>query len=277
MSSPKLLSHPAALCNIVKRIAVEAGDLTLDYFDEAGVAVAAIKEDGSPVTMADRAAEALIEKALLDVLPDVPVVGEEAFAGGRRADLSGVDYFWLVDPLDGTKEFVSGSGEYTVNIALIHKGAPVLGAVYAPVKGELYAGHGEGTAVRWLEETNTEKSITVRRPPKQGLTVATSNHQKIDQRMEEYLSQFKVEKIIKRGSSLKLCAIASGKADLYPRFGKTCEWDTAAGHAVLLAAGGNIVDLTGKQLVYGGADPGFENPEFVAHSSYVDLTPPEDM
>lgn len=266
--SSKLLLHRAALCNTVRRIALEAGEITLEYFDEAGYDGADSKADGSPVTLADQEAEKLIQKRLEDMLPGIPMVGEEASAAGHKPDLTGQDYFWLVDPLDGTKEFISGSGDYTVNIALIHKGAPVLGVVYAPAAGELYAGYteenGNAKAMRWLEETGSEKDIRVRRPPREGLTVVASKSHGSSQRLDQYLNDYKVEKLVKRGSSLKICIIAAGKADLYPRFGPTSEWDTAAGDAVLRAAGGIIVDLQGKPLTYGGADPKFLNPEFIA-------------
>lgn len=265
----KLLDHPLALCNQVRRIAIEAGDVTLEYFDESGYKGADAKADGSPVTLADQKAEEIIEKALKDIFPDIKVVGEEAVAEGYRPSLEGVEHFWLVDPLDGTKEFISGSGDYTVNIALIKNGTPVLGVVYAPAKGELFAAAGEGTAVRWSEESEKDKKIYVRQPPKEGLTVvASASHGDAD-RLDKFLSEYKVQKVIKRGSSLKICAIAAGKADLYPRLGPTCEWDTAAGHAVLLGAGGIIIDTNGKPLTYGGADPKFLNPEFIASSGLV--------
>ncbi len=263
-SSDKLLAHPAALCNMIRRIALEAGELTLDYFDETGFDGADAKGDGSPVTAADRAAEALIEAALADITPDVPMVGEEASEEGRTPDLTDAAYFWLVDPLDGTREFISGGGDYTVNIALIHNGAPVLGVVYAPVNGELYAGHGPGTAVRLNEETGTEKPIHVRQPPAEGLTVVASASHSNAAELEKFLSDYKVAKLIKRGSSLKICAVAAGKADLYPRLGPTCEWDTAAGDAVLRAAGGIITDLQGRDFTYGHAARKFLNPGFIA-------------
>lgn len=264
MQTSKLLEHKAALCNIIRRIALEAGDKTLEYFDEAGFADATRKEDGTLVTKADQEAEEIIEKALLDLTPDIPIVGEEATAGGHIADLNSSDYLWLVDPLDGTREFISGSGDYTVNIALIYKGEPILGVVYAPVNGELYAGYEGGAAIRWSAETDKEKQISVRPPPKEGLTVVASRGHGNNDKLEKFLADFKVEKVIRRGSSLKICAVAAGKADLYPRFGPTCEWDTAAGDAVLRAAGGKITDINGKPLVYGDGKPGFLNPEFIA-------------
>lgn len=266
MSNEKLLSHLPALANMVRRVALEAGAATLEYFDEAGFQGADSKSDGSPVTVADRAAEAIIEKALADILSDVPMIGEEAVEDGRIPDISKAEYFWLVDPLDGTKEFISGSGDYTVNIALVHKDTPVLGVVYAPAKGELYAGCGAGTAIRWMEDTDTEKSIRVRKPPMEGLTVVTSRSHGDPEKLEKFLAGVKVAKLVKYGSSLKTCAIAAGKADLYPRFGATCEWDTAAAHAVLKAAGGDIFTVTGGKFLYGKAADKFLNQEFICRS-----------
>ena len=264
MPSDRLLEHPGALCNMIRRVALEAGELTLEYFDESGYQGADAKADGSPVTEADKAAEKVIETALTDITPDVPMVGEESVSEGNIPDLSNAEYFWLVDPLDGTKEFISGRGDYTVNIALIKNGTPILGVVYAPALGELYAGHGEKTAIRYNEETDIEKSIFVRQAPDEGLTVVASASHSNAERLEQFLSEYKVSKLIKRGSSLKICAVAAGKADLYPRLGPTCEWDTAAGDAVLRSAGGIITDLAGTPFTYGHVDRKFLNTEFLA-------------
>lgn len=274
----KILEHPEALCNMVRRVALEAGAVTLDYFDDAGYQGADVKGDGSPVTLADQAAEKVIEKALAEITPNVPMVGEEASSEGRIPDLSTPEakgYYWMVDPLDGTKEFISGSGDYTVNIALIKGDTPVLGVVYAPVTGELYAGFGPGTALRWLEDTDHEKSIAVRKMPAKGVTVVASKSHGSGEKLDAFLSNYKVEKLIKRGSSLKICAVAAGKADIYPRFGPTCEWDTAAGHAVLLAAGGHLTQPDGSPFLYGKIAQKFLNPEFIAFSGDVSL--PHDM
>lgn len=271
LSVPKILSHLPALTNMVRRIAVDAGAVTLEYFDESGCAHD-VKDDGSPVTMADRRAEALIAAALRDITPDVPVIAEEAAGKGLCAGVAPTEYMWLVDPLDGTREFISGSLDYTVNIALVQNGVPVLGVVYAPARGELYAASGAGTAIRWLEETGAEKSIHVRKPPAAGLTVVSSRSHDHDRRLDAFLDCLKVEKLTKRGSSLKLCAVAGGKADLYPRFGITSEWDTAAGHAVLTGAGGVVTDFTGAALTYGRGAAGWKNPEFIAHAGILDFT-----
>lgn len=264
----KLLENRKALMNMVRRIAIEAGNLTLDYFEDAGMQGVDSKADGSPVTLADKEAEDLISVALEKILPNVLMVGEETHQVRDLSNLSEQDYFWLVDPLDGTKEFISGSGEYTVNIALIHKCEPVMGVVYAPVPGDLFAGFidpdGHKEALIWREDTDKEKPIHVRTPPSKGITVIASKNHGSASELDKFLEGFKVAKTMKKGSSLKICMIAAGKADLYPRHGPTCEWDTAAGHAVLSAAGGDITDFDGKPLRYGGSDPKFLNPYFVA-------------
>lgn len=264
----KLLSHPQALSNVMRRLAQEAGEITLDFFEEGMRLDADEKADGSPVTEADRRAEAHIIKELEDLFPGVPVVAEECMAAGVCPDLTGQEYFWLIDPLDGTREFVAGSMDYTVNIALIKHGAPHMGVIYAPALGEMYLTDGEGGATRWLEDTGTEKSIRVRRPSRSGLVVIASKNRGAAE-IDKYLEEQKVEKIIRRGSSLKICAVAMGRADLYPGFGATCEWDTAAGHAILRAAGGDIVMLDGAPLTYGHADRKFINPSFIARSDHL--------
>jgi 3'(2'), 5'-bisphosphate nucleotidase len=261
----RLLDHPAALCNIARRIAVEAGHLALDHFDESGGMQAESKSDGSPVTIADRAVEQLIAARLLAALPEVPVIGEEAVAGGTSQSSAGQALYWLVDPIDGTREFIEGGADWTINIALVRDGAPVLGVVFAPVPGELYAGWGPDTALRWSEDKDQEKPIHVRRLPASGLTVLASRHHDESSRLDAYLAGQKIARVTHRASSLKLCLVAAGKADLYPRFGPTSWWDTAAGDAVLRSAGGGIVAMEGmKPLRYEGPD--FINPSFIAAS-----------
>lgn len=270
-SQIKILQHLPALCNQIRRVAIEAGSITLNHFDESGYKGADVKADDSPVTLADQEAEKYITAQLAQITPGILVIGEEAVAKGYRPDLTNEEYFWLVDPLDGTKEFISGSGDYTVNIALIHHKKPVLGVVYAPVHGHLYAGCGEGTAIKYDDDNETEKEISVRDAPHKGLTVVSSKSHGKGQALDDFLSHYMIAKQVQRGSSLKMCVIAEGKADLYPRFGLTCEWDTAAAHAVLNSAGGVITDIDGNELTYGGADPKFLNPEFIARSRYIDL------
>ena len=266
-STQKLLDNLGALTNMVRRIALEAGEITLKYFEGADCGQLQDKSDGSPVTLADQEAEALIEAKLAEITPGIPIIGEEAASAGKAPENFDRDgYFWIVDPLDGTKEFIGGGGDYTVNIALIHQNVPILGVVYAPAKGELYAGHAESTAIRWLEDTDNEKPIHVRNIPKEGVVVVASKSHGDPARRDQFLEQFKVEKLTKRGSSLKICIIAAGKADMYPRFGPTCEWDTAAADAVLRAAGGYVTDINGNPLTYGGSNEKWLNPEFIASS-----------
>ncbi len=260
--SKSLLDYPKALVNQVRRLAVEAGEATLDYF--GGYRDADLKADGSPVTIADRKAEEIIVAGLQAITPGIPVIAEESFAAGEQHNISGIEYFWLVDPLDGTREFIGGSGEYTVNIALIHKGEPLLGVVYAPAADELFAACGPDSAIRFAG--GREKAIKVRHLPRKGLAIVVSRHHGDPERLDEFLKEIKVSKLLKKGSSLKICAIAAGKADLYPRFGRTSEWDTAAGHAILRAAGGDITDFSGRPLVYGRNPGDFGNPEFLAFS-----------
>ncbi len=271
--SAKLLVHRAALANIVRRIALAAGEIILDHYDEGGFHGAVQKGDGSPVTQADREAEAYIVAELYKVVPDVPVVGEELVADGQCPDLTGAEYIWLVDALDGTREFIEGGDEFTVNIALLKQGVPVLGVVYAPVKGELYAGcteeDGTTKALRWLEETGSEKDIRTRAMPRQGMTVMVSKTRNDGAALDTFLEQFKVEKQIRRASSLKLCAIAAGKADLYPKFAETCAWDIAAGHAILSAAGGTVMAADGGPMRYCLDDPAFRNGHFVASGADI--------
>jgi 3'(2'), 5'-bisphosphate nucleotidase len=263
--SAKLLSNLPALCNMVRRIALHAGDIVLDYYEQADLAIQ-IKGDGSPVSLADQKAEAYIAEELAQITPDIPMVGEESKACGTMPDLSDSEYFWLVDPLDGTKEFIAGSEDFTVNIGLIHKDTPVMGVVYLPATGVLYAGHAPGSAIKWNDETQEDKSIHVRKAPANGLTIVSSRSHGDQSRMEALLADFKVKKVMRRGSSMKICAIAEGKADMYPRLGPTCEWDTAAAHAVLNAAGGCLVQTNGQAFTYGHTQRDMLNPEFIAAS-----------
>lgn len=218
------------------------------------------KSDASPVTEADERAEAAIVPALQALAPDLPIVAEEAVAAGRVPDVSG-GLFWLVDPLDGTKEFVSRNGEFTVNIALVHLGAPVLGVVLAPALGTLWAGvAGQGAFVE--DADGRRVPARCRAVPTEGLTVTASRSHGDASALDAFLAGLQVARLVNAGSSLKLCRIAEGAADLYPRLGRTMEWDIAAGHAVLAAAGGGVHTLQGEPLHYG--KPGFENPHFYA-------------
>ena len=235
--------------------AARAGACIMRHYQQ-GTAVE-LKADASPVTQADREAEAIILEALHRLFPAIPVVSEED-ASDRGAAVP--SRFFLVDPLDGTKEFVGHNGEFTVNIALIEDAAPVLGVVLAPALGRLFAGAAGLGA--FVEDAAGRRAIACRRVPPEGLAVVASRSHGNAAALHDFLAPRKVASLATAGSSLKLCLVAAGQADLYPRFGRTMEWDIAAGHAVLLAAGGQVHDLDGQPLRYG--KPGFENPHFVA-------------
>jgi len=217
------------------------------------------KADYSPVTQADIDAEAIILETLRRLTPHVPIVAEEEVSAGRIPDVG--DCFWLVDPLDGTREFLSRNGEFTVNIALIRDRQPVLGVVHAPERGVTYTGSQPGGATRQKGDGPVEP-IRVRTPPAAGLTVVASRRHGSGSEIDRFLNGRKVADRVTFGSSLKFCVVASGEADIYPRFGPTMEWDTAAGHAVLAAAGGCLTNTDGSDFLY--RKPDFRNPNFIA-------------
>ena len=244
------------LLDLVIRAVWKAGDAVMAVYG-TDFAVAA-KSDRSPVTLADGAAEAII----LDHLHQVgtPVIAEE-LAEREGLPETAPARFWLVDPLDGTKEFVKRNGEFTVNVALIEAGRPVLGVVGVPAKGLIYAGAGRGTARRLTVE-GVVRPIEARLAPEAGTVAAYSRSHADLAALEAIFARYgTVERVI-AGSSLKFCMIAEGAADLYPRLGPTMEWDTAAGQAVLEAAGGRVETLDGAPFRYG--KPGFRNTGFIA-------------
>ncbi|MQX37101.1 3'(2'),5'-bisphosphate nucleotidase CysQ [Roseospira navarrensis] len=224
------------------------------------------KDDTSPVTEADGRAEAVILAALRDLTPDIPVVAEESVAAGHVPTV-GDGPFWLVDPLDGTKEFIKRNGEFTVNIGLVENRAPILGLVLAPALETLYIGHGPGTA-RVIRD-GAAQPIACRTPGPDGLVVLASRSHGDSDRMEAFLSRYTVADRTNAGSSLKFCRLAEGAADLYPRLAPTCEWDTAAAHAVLLAAGGRVETEDGAPLGY-AKNARFLNPHFIARGAWRD-------
>jgi len=261
MSSTAELPGVADLPAALRRIAENAGAAILDVYEGRVAVEARQKADETPVTAADDAAEAVILAALRELTPDIPVVSEEAAAAGHIPDISG-GRFWLVDPLDGTREFLSRNGEFTVNIALIEAGRPAAGVVHAPALKKTWVGAGPGTA-RTAEGSGPPVPIRTRPQPASGAVVVASRRHGDAAALDRFLAGHKVGARVDAGSSLKFCLVAAGEADLYPRFGRTMEWDTAAGHAVLLAAGGSVDRAdTGAPLTYGKA--GFENPYFIA-------------
>jgi 3'(2'), 5'-bisphosphate nucleotidase len=245
-------------------LALAAGAAIMDIY--ATEFKATSKTDTSPVTEADIRAEAIILKGLAQHWPDIPVIAEESVAAGRVPPIGA--QFFLVDPLDGTKEFISKNGEFTVNIALVQNGTAVKGIVYAPALRTLYWGEvdvGAGVASVSSHEHPpvSWQQIQTRKLPIEGATVLASRSHR-DAATDAFLKTVKVAELIGAGSSLKFCIIAEGIADLYPRFGRTMEWDTAAGHAVLAAAGGRVTCADGTPFLYGKSGRGFDNPAFIA-------------
>jgi len=252
---PDSLSRNRLLETLIP-LARRAGEVVLEVY-ATDFAVRG-KDDASPVTEADERAEAVILAGLAALTPGIPVVAEEAAAAGKLPAVG--ERFWLVDPLDGTKEFIRRNGEFTVNIALIEAGQPVLGVVLAPALGRLYGGAAGVGA--FVEDEQGRRSIRCRVPPAEGLTVVASRSHGDAAALDAFLAGRKVALQVSAGSSLKLCLVAAGEADLYPRLGRTMEWDIAAGHAVLAAAGGRVTEIDGRPMGY--AKPDFANPHFVA-------------
>ncbi|MEM6384509.1 MAG: 3'(2'),5'-bisphosphate nucleotidase CysQ [Pseudomonadota bacterium] len=267
MSEPKSALPLADLQQTLVPIAVAAGAATIHHFSSGDLGIDT-KNDDSPVTKADIDAEAIILAGLAKAYPDIPVVSEEAAAAGNAPDADAL--FFLVDPLDGTKEFISGNGEYTINIALIENGVPIAGVVLAPAKGRIFYGDREGGARQAAVTDQTVgdwDDLCIRPAPQDGITaIASRSHGSSE--TSAFLTKMGVENTVKAGSSLKFCLVACGEADLYPRFGRTMEWDTAAGDAVLRAAGGLVLCEDGEPLAYGkqqqATDSDFANPHFLA-------------
>lgn len=242
-------------------LARAAGDAILEVYERADVGEQQ-KSDASPLTEADLAAHHVLMAGLAKLTPGIPVLSEESVDPGWEVRASWKRY-WLVDPLDGTKEFIKRNGEFTVNIALVEHGKPTLGVVLAPALGRLFAGHvGHGA---YVEDAAGRRPIRCRAVPAEGLTVVASRSHGDATALDQFLAGRKVAALANAGSSLKLCLVAAGEADLYPRLGRTMEWDIGAGHAVLAAAGGKVETLAGLELGYG--KPGFDNPHFVASAA----------
>lgn len=254
---------------VFRRLALAAGDRIMEIYGAEDVAVRS-KADASPVTEADEAADALISAGLREAFPDLPLVTEEQ-AGTHEQEVS---TFLIVDPLDGTKEFVQRRGDFTVNIAYVEAGVPIRGVVYAPAKGRLFYTRADGTAV---EEAGPFDPVRVGRltplavstPDNTALMVVASKSHR-DAATDDYIAKYAVKDMTSAGSSLKFCLVATGEADLYPRLGRTMEWDTAAGDAVLRAAGGRMVRFQDHApFTYG--KPGFANSFFIAYAPGVAL------
>ncbi len=245
-----------------------AGVLIMEHYRNGGPVQR--KADASPVTEADLASEGVILAALAELEPGIPVISEEAAAAGSVPETD--DLFFLVDPLDGTKEFIAGRTEFTINIGLIRDGEPCFGLIYAPAIEALYVTPSEGRAAAAtlpLDQTLPDWSsmefspMRTRMPPNDGLVAAVSRSH-LDDATTRFLADHDVSSTLTSGSSLKFCVLAAGKADVYPRLGPTMEWDTAAGDAILRAAGGAVLAETGGPLPYGKRSSGHRNPGFIA-------------
>ncbi|QBF34082.1 3'(2'),5'-bisphosphate nucleotidase CysQ [Thalassococcus sp. S3] len=260
-----------ALIPVIRRLALEAGDKIMEIYEADDFDVK-VKSDDSPVTAADEAADALISDGLKAAFPDVMLVTEEQSASHKETG----DTFLIVDPLDGTKEFIHRRGDFTVNIALVENGVPTRGVVYAPAKGRMFLTLADGSTVEEKgpfnpEEMGEASKVTVSQPDNAGLMVVASKSHR-DQATDDYIGKYSVKDMTSAGSSLKFCLVATGEADLYPRLGRTMEWDTAAGHAVLAGAGGQVVRFDDQTpLTYG--KEGYANPFFIAYAPGVELKP----
>jgi 3'(2'), 5'-bisphosphate nucleotidase len=264
-----LAMNYSELTPILRRLALQAGEKIMEIYGSDDFDVA-LKSDDSPVTKADQAADALISDGLRAAFPDVALVTEE------QADSHDVtaQTFFIVDPLDGTKEFIKRRGDFTVNIALVEDGVPVRGVVYAPARGRMFYTNSVGQSVEesgpFDPDTPGETvRLQVSEPRNDALMVVASQSHR-DQATDDYIGLYEVRDMTSAGSSLKFCLVASGEADLYPRLGRTMEWDTAAGHAVLSGAGGRVVRFDDHlPLAYG--KPGYANPFFIAYAPGVEL------
>ena len=254
---------------VMRRLALEAGDAIMEIYGQEDMGVRA-KADESPVTAADEAADALISAGLRAAFPDVLLVTEEQAASHSES----ASEFLIVDPLDGTKEFVHRRGDFTVNIAYVVDGTPIRGVVYAPAKQRMFYTRADGATVEEIgpfdkDNVGAVKPIGVSTPDNGALMVVASKSHR-DQATDDYIGKYAVRDMTSAGSSLKFCLVATGEADLYPRLGRTMEWDTAAGHAVLAGAGGAVIRFDDHTpLTYG--KPNYENPFFIAHAPGVEL------
>ena len=260
------------LTDVMRRLALDAGDKIMEIYDGPDFEVQ-LKSDDSPVTIADEAADAIISAGLRAAFPDVALVTEEQADSHSET----ANTFLIVDPLDGTKEFIRRRGDFTVNIAYVVDGVPLRGVVYAPAKGRLFFTDADGQSV---EETGDfakdavgpTSPISVSNPDNTALLVVASKSHR-DEATDAYIGKYDVADMKSAGSSLKFCLIATGEADIYPRVGRTMEWDTAAGHAVLNGAGGAVVRFDDHTpLTYGKNI--FENPFFIAYAPGVELKLP---
>lgn len=250
-------------------IAVKAGFITMKYYGNSPEVQ--LKDDESPVTVADLAANTYICDELEKLDGSIPIISEENPADKNQEIAAKSSLFWLVDPLDGTKSFIKQSGQFTVNIALIKDQKPVMGVIYVPTDDCLYYTDDHHNAYKVEECSKSQEAIQIKvskeLDAEGAVVIASKSH--INEDTENFINKLKVKSRISASSSLKLCLVAEGKADVYPRFGPTMEWDIAAGHAILDAAGGKIVSAEGKPVIYGKEDTLY-NPYFIASNGLVD-------
>jgi len=248
------------LINPVIAVAARAGDEILKIYNSDDFGVEA-KDDNSPLTLADKAAHNAIVAALAELTPDIPVLSEEA-ADISWSERSGWQEYWLIDPLDGTKEFIKRNGEFTVNIALIQGHQAVLGVVHVPVQNRCFFGYQGGGAFE-KDAQGTIKPVSVTTPAQRPVRVVGSRSHR-GELVDAYLEKLGEHVMVSMGSSLKLCLVAIGEADIYPRLGLTSEWDTAAAQAVVECAGGKVIQTNGETLMY-NAKEDILNPFFLVY------------
>jgi len=257
------------LTTVMRRLSLEAGDKIMEIYNGPDFEVKS-KSDDSPVTIADEAADAIISAGLRAAFPDVALVTEEQ----AESHAVTANTFLIVDPLDGTKEFINRRGDFTVNIAYVVDGVPVRGVVYAPAKGRMFFTDADGVSVEEMGDFAKDvvgevKPIKVTTPDNDALMVVASKSHR-DQATDDYINKYNVKDMKSAGSSLKFCLVATGEADIYPRVGRTMEWDTAAGHAVLTGAGGEVVRFDDHTPLRYGKEI-FANPFFIAYAPGVAL------
>nr|WP_323778158.1 3'(2'),5'-bisphosphate nucleotidase CysQ [Amylibacter sp.] len=261
--------NKSEISSVIRKLAIEAGEKIMEIYGTDDFQVKS-KSDESPVTLADETADAHIFAGLRAAFPDAAIVTEEQ--SDTHSESS--DTFFIVDPLDGTKEFIKRRGDFTVNIAYVEQGIPTMGVVYAPAKQRLFLTDADGVSFEEMGDHKADvvgemKPMSVSKPDESALIVVASKSH-LTEETKDYIAKYNVADSRSAGSSLKFCLVATGEADLYPRVGRTMEWDTAAGQAVLMGAGGQVVRFdTHEPLTYG--KPIFENPYFIAYAPGITL------
>lgn len=258
----------SSMVDVFEKLALDAGNAIMPFYTNGCETM--IKDDESPVTAADHAAEEIILRGLRKDYPHIPVVAEEEICAGHMPAALG-RFFFLVDPLDGTKEFINKRSDFTVNIALIEDGSPIAGTVYSPVRGEMFSGFSNHATEALVQDGTCGDRVKISVKGRDVARVAVASRSHCTPETEQFLKDYGISDCVSVGSSLKFCLLARGEADIYPRFGRTMEWDTAAGDAVLRAAGGRTLNPDGSSFIYGKQtqthDAPFANPSFVAFAT----------